>query len=538
MAGLTVIVLGVVAFGVWAYQAQVAAAHHAAEERLTAIAESKAREIERWLSDRLADAGAIADNPELAQLVQGWITTRASAARQAILAWFSGLQRYEDYANVRLVAPDGQVLLSLDPADSFLAPEAAAAVRTAMEERRPILTDLHQATTGEHIHQDAIAPLILGPDTIRPVAAVVMTTEADQFLFPLIQSWPTASKSGETLLVRPEGDRVLFLNDLRFQKDAALKLSFPLTRTELPAVQAVLQLRPVVEGPDYRGVEVIAALKKIANFPWYLVAKQDRSEALAGVGLRAGSLLALTLVLAVAVPSSVWANWQWRLKRRYRAAYEAEVQHRALLQRFALLVRQANEAIFLINDEGAILEANDRALEMYGYSRAELLRMQLPDILAPEMYAQYLERRAELSAKGALVFESVHRRKDGSTFPVEISTRQFELDGSPCMQVLVRDISERKRAEEEKQELERRLQQSQRLESLGVMAGGIAHDFNNILMAVLGYADLALMDLPSGSPARASVQEIILAARKAAELCRQMLAYSGRGQFVIETVDI
>ncbi len=100
------------------------------------------------------------------------------------------------------------------------------------------------------------------------------------------------------------------------------------------------------------------------------------------------------------------------------------------------------------------------------------------------------------------------------------------------------DITARKQAEEEHRTLEAQIQHAQKLESLGVLAGGIAHDFNNLLVAILGNADLALGELSPASPARDSLAEIETAARRAADLCRQMLAYSGRGQFLIAPVDL
>ena len=93
-------------------------------------------------------------------------------------------------------------------------------------------------------------------------------------------------------------------------------------------------------------------------------------------------------------------------------------------------------------------------------------------------------------------------------------------------------------AEQRQRELETRVQQAQKLESLGVLAGGIAHDFNNLLTAILGHANLALMDLPPESPARDSLLEIDKASGRAAELCRQMLAYAGRGRFTVEPVNV
>ena len=92
--------------------------------------------------------------------------------------------------------------------------------------------------------------------------------------------------------------------------------------------------------------------------------------------------------------------------------------------------------------------------------------------------------------------------------------------------------------EEEKRNLERQVQQAQKLESLGVLAGGIAHDFNNILMAVLGHAELALEEISPMSPARGNLTEITTAARRAADLCRQMLAYAGKASFALERVGL
>lgn len=103
---------------------------------------------------------------------------------------------------------------------------------------------------------------------------------------------------------------------------------------------------------------------------------------------------------------------------------------------------------------------------------------------------------------------------------------------------LFQDITQRRRAEEERQRFQAQLQHTQKLESLGILAGGIAHDFNNLLVAIMGNADLALMDLSESSPARQSVEGVQTAARRASELCRQLLAYSGKGRFIVEPLDL
>jgi signal transduction histidine kinase/CheY-like chemotaxis protein len=100
------------------------------------------------------------------------------------------------------------------------------------------------------------------------------------------------------------------------------------------------------------------------------------------------------------------------------------------------------------------------------------------------------------------------------------------------------DVTERKRSEEERRKLEAQIRHAQKLESLGVLAGGIAHDFNNILTGILGYSDLALMELPPDSPARPLIAEAVNGAHKAADLTKQMLAYSGKGRFVVESLNL
>lgn len=119
-----------------------------------------------------------------------------------------------------------------------------------------------------------------------------------------------------------------------------------------------------------------------------------------------------------------------------------------------------------------------------------------------------------------------------------LSARIIEINAEPCILAIIHDITERKKNQAKQKQLEEQILQAQKLESLGVLAGGIAHDFNNILMAVLGHCELAQRRLNIESPATENLRQIKLAAGRAAELANQMLAYSGKGKFVIDTLDL
>ena len=112
-----------------------------------------------------------------------------------------------------------------------------------------------------------------------------------------------------------------------------------------------------------------------------------------------------------------------------------------------------------------------------------------------------------------------------------MSLSPIQTDSGRLVAAAIRDISDRK-------QLEVTLRQAQKLESLGVLAGGIAHDFNNLLMGVLGNAEVALTELPAHSPVRAELLNISVAAMRAADLTRQMLAYSGKGRFMVEALNL
>jgi PAS domain S-box-containing protein len=204
----------------------------------------------------------------------------------------------------------------------------------------------------------------------------------------------------------------------------------------------------------------------------------------------------------------------------------------------------ARDAIIMLDGRGRVSFWNEAAERTLGWGESEALGRDLHELIAPGRYAEaYLAgmHRFATTGQGAALGQTTEfsaRRKDGTELSVELSLSAVNLAGEWHSVGILRDITERKQAEKERGELERQLQESQKLESLGVLAGGIAHDFNNLLTTVLGNADLALAENSLPEPAKESLRDITHAAHRAAELCRQMLAYSGRGSFIVEPLDL
>ncbi|MBI4913396.1 MAG: PAS domain S-box protein [Acidobacteria bacterium] len=192
-----------------------------------------------------------------------------------------------------------------------------------------------------------------------------------------------------------------------------------------------------------------------------------------------------------------------------------------------------NDALFVHDLEtGDILEVNQTVCTMYGYTREELGNLGVQDLSMgepPYSQAEALAWMARARAGDPQVFEWQARRKGGDLFWVEVSMRRAPIGGSERLLVLVRDITERKNAEEEKRHLTDQLHQSQKLESIGRLAGGIAHDFNNLLTPVVVYAEMVQESMREGEPSWGHLDKILVAAEKAKFLVQRLMGL-GRKQ--------
>lgn len=193
---------------------------------------------------------------------------------------------------------------------------------------------------------------------------------------------------------------------------------------------------------------------------------------------------------------------------------------------FQVLSNTTLDAFWIINGEGHVIEVNDRACSLYGYSRQELLEMRLDDFEVIETGEEIRAHVKKVLADGYGRFETRHCKKDGSIIDVEVSTAR--IPNSDNMLAFVRDLSPLKLIEAERLKLEGRRFQAEKFESLGIMSAGIAHDFNNLFAAILGNLDLVRYRLSPDDPLLVNIQRSIDACTSGAAITKQMLASSGR----------
>jgi two-component system cell cycle sensor histidine kinase/response regulator CckA len=211
------------------------------------------------------------------------------------------------------------------------------------------------------------------------------------------------------------------------------------------------------------------------------------------------------------------------------------------------IATNAAEALFLVDNEGRTTFANPTAESMFGWSQGELVGRSLHETLhhrridgsryPPE---QCPHMKVLTSGDTLRNLEDFFIHRDGQVVPISCSISPIRADSVIAGAVLVvRDLTEQKRTEERDRENEEALRQAQKLESIGVLAGGIAHDFNNLLTGIMGNAGLARRAIAAGrsEQAAALLRDVLAASERAADLTRQLLAYAGKGRFVIQPVD-
>lgn len=411
-----------------------------AHKNISAIADLKISQISGWINGEKNKMEAMRRNPLLVRGVEKFISTSSPELKKDILSWMNTFYAQHGYKNVFLIDKNFNTRLAAGGKAGHLTEYEIPFAREALRTKKAVFTDLHGEENLSGFFLDVFVPLSIEDKT---AGLLYIRIDPATFLYPLIQTWPTPSPTAETLLVRREGNAVLYINELRHRKNSAFSLSFPLDETNRPAVMAVLGREGMVEGIDYRGVRVMAALKKVPAFQWFLVAKVDIDEINAPLREHA----VYVGIIGVILISSAWVT-AILLWRQQQAKYHAlELERKVLVTHHDFLAKYANDMILLVDRDLKIVEANNRASDAYGYTHDELLTLSLKNI-ATEKNRSYLESSIRNLGKHAgTVFEDLHRRKDGTEFPVEVSARRIEIEGRTFYQCILRDITERKKME-------------------------------------------------------------------------------------------
>jgi PAS domain S-box-containing protein len=420
------------------------------KDELTSIAGLKVDQIVQWREERKTDVLVIQENLAVIQLVKDFLSKKDNKReKEALNKWFISLTNHYDYKSIALLNNQGFTVLSLEWPDTIAHTSVEKNHHIAFD-KEIIFKDIKKTATINYLHIDLITPLIRTSEgKSETIGALIFRINPKTFLFPLMRIDPDKTKTSETILVENSGDSIIYLSELRFPKNTTFKDKSQSINAGIQQDLLNKDFEGIIETNDYRGIPVIAAIKNVPGTKWRVIAKIDKAEILtSSVNEIFLSKIILSLFVISSVLFGIFIIWAQRV-RFYRRMYKAEADKQAIIKHFEYVLKYANDIILLMDYDLNIIEVNDKAYETYGYNRSELIGMKVYDLRAPSAINSFFETQKFLQENSSFTYETVHRKKDGSEFPIEMSARVVEIEGTKYYHAIGRDLSERKQAEKE-----------------------------------------------------------------------------------------
>jgi PAS domain S-box-containing protein len=439
---------GIVTLGYRYYRNYERQFRAAAEQQLLAIAELKVSELTRWREERMADGAIFYQNPSFSALVRRCLAQPADAdAQRQLLDWLGKYPASKEFNQVRLLDTQGVSRMTIPagrpPASSYILQQSQEVLLSG----QIMFQDLYRSVLDQRIYLAVLVPIFDEADGNRPLGVLVLRIDPATYLYPFIKRWPTPSLTAETLLLRRDGNEILYLNDLRHLSNAALALRLSVARTDVPAVKAALGQTNSMLGMDYRGVPVLAAAQAVPDSPWFLEAKVDTAEVLAPMRKRLWQVVVMLGLLLFGAGAGVGLVWRQQRVRFYREQAATAETLRESQERFRKLFELSADLVCIADLEGRFRETNPAFCKVLGYPKEELVSRPFLDFVHPEDRDKTLQVTKEKLQQGKTVlhFENRYLCKDGGFVWLEWTSQPSVAMGVTF--AIARDVTARKQAE-------------------------------------------------------------------------------------------
>lgn len=407
------------------------------------ISNAKIENITYWKKDKIDDATLLMNDISQRSFLSG--NSKNSFNDSASVKWLRSLLIHDDIVEFILYNANKRPLISTDDSEELIEINRIISFDSCFIKKKVVMSDFFIDDIKKEVRIAIFIP-VFRSENIKDTVSNVLMVELNpaKSLQKLISKVFDNNQSSEAYIVHDAGNEVIFLSDLKNENDASLKFRIPKTDSLKVSVKAVNGLRGKYEGLDYSGKFVHAFIQEVPYTKWLLITKTNSDE----ITENAIGDSTLTIIFTLSfVFLTLLVTYIYNRRNQeiyYKNLYSRELNKNIELERFNVLLQNANDNIMLYNENGKCIDANNKALETYGYTLEEITQLYVSDIRAPETRSDIKELIAKLKNKEGVVFETLHITKSGKIFPVEISATRIDFDGNIFLQGISRDISYRK----------------------------------------------------------------------------------------------
>jgi len=420
------------------------------ENGLKSISSLKVHQIEQWKNERLGDASLYYQNEDFSMHLRKYLESKNDIdSRTKVKVWLNKLRNAYEYSKISIYNTSFDEILSVSKGEITDSKDQIKSLIESQKENTPQFTDFFKNPYNDKVYIAIAYPIYSDIKYNKLLGYLFMQIDPNEYLYPFLIYWPGNEKTGETLIIKKEKDSVIFINNILFLPNSAMNLRISLDKKEVPSVQAALGYQGLIIGKDYRGIDVVAYVRPVVCFPWFIVTKVDSSEILEP--LRTQQKLIITLTLFLVSFFAVVLRYLWKRQRTkyFIEQYETEKALREKQELYKTLINSLPQRILFKDTDSRYVSCNYEHAKYLGILPHEIVGKTDYDFFSKEEADSYIkeDNKVIMTKKPLFLEEEVVEHGKIKTFYM-IKLPVFDNDNKIIgILVIFEDITEQRRKE-------------------------------------------------------------------------------------------